>query len=110
MHQPQTNNLRAWREQAGLTVEQLAEKLSVSGASISRIEKGTQQPRPELLRRIARFFKVSESAFYGTGASLEPAQIGLRRIPVLDYVQAGSRTGIQTGPVNAEVRDFVLSD
>jgi transcriptional regulator with XRE-family HTH domain len=111
MRQPQFNNLRVWREQAGLTVEQLAEKLSISGASVSRIEKGAQQPRPALLRRMTRFFKKSESDFYGMGgASLEPTQIGLRRIPVWDYEQVGKWSGTESGPVSVEAREFVLSD
>lgn len=107
----QRNNLRAWREHAGLTIEQLAEKLSVSGASISRIESGIQQPRTKLLARIAKLFGKTEAAFYGgTSSELEPAHIGLRRVPVLDYIQAANWNDRKSSPANGEMRGSVLTD
>lgn len=98
-----------WRERERLTIEQLAEKLSISSASVSRIESGLQQPRPELLARIARLFGTTEAAFYWVSQELAPASIGLRRIPVLDYGLVSSRKD-QSSPASGETRGFVLTD
>ncbi len=58
------NNLRAWREQAKMSREQLAEKLNTSSVSVFRIEKGKQHPRPELLEKIAKFFEKTPAQFF----------------------------------------------
>ena len=88
------NNLKAWRELANLTIEQLAERVDTSTASISRIETGSQQPRPALLRRFCSFFSQPEAAFYSGEVNVIPVPMGSRRIPVLDYVQAGNWRGM----------------
>lgn len=48
--------LRAWREHAELTIEQLAEKAGTTGATISRLERGLQPYGQELFERIAKVF------------------------------------------------------
>lgn len=63
------NNLKKWREDKGMTPTELAELTGVSQASISRIENGEQQPRPNLLNKIAMIFNESPSDFYSDRAS-----------------------------------------
>lgn len=46
-------NIARRRKAVGLTQEQLAEKLSISGASLSRIEKGMAAPRFPRLEELA---------------------------------------------------------
>lgn len=61
---PQYNptQLRAWREKANLTQEELAEKAQTTGATISRLERGGQPYGQVLFERIARVLgcKVSD--------------------------------------------------
>ena len=51
--------LKALRREKGITQEQLAEELGVSGRSISRWETGYNMPDISLLVEIAEFFDVS---------------------------------------------------
>ncbi len=103
------NNLRQWREGAGLTVEQLGKKVGTSGANISRIENG-QQPRIELLNKIAQFFGKTRADFYSsdTGVELAPVPVGFRKVPVLDYVQAGLWAGVAPVFRDEEMTEFIL--
>ena len=45
--------IKAARENAGLTQDELGKRIGVTGVTIMRYEKGTRQPRLEQLRRIA---------------------------------------------------------
>lgn len=51
--------LKELRKEKGLTQEELAEKLGVSGRTISRWETGFNMPDISLLVEIAEFFDVS---------------------------------------------------
>ena len=51
--------LKDLRKEKGITQEQLAEKLGVSGRTISRWETGKNMPDISLLVEIAEFFDVS---------------------------------------------------
>ena len=55
--------LRRYREAKGLTLEAMANMLRVSGATISRIENGSQDPSMELLRRIVEHTDVKADDF-----------------------------------------------
>jgi transcriptional regulator with XRE-family HTH domain len=47
-----------------LSQEGLAEKLNIAGNTVSRWETGTYKPTAEDLDKLARFFKVSITAFF----------------------------------------------
>lgn len=51
--------LKTLRKKKGLTQEQMAEKLHVSGRTISRWENGSNLPDISLLVEIGEFFNVS---------------------------------------------------
>ena len=51
--------LKELRKEKSLTQEQLAEKLNVSGRTVSRWETGTNMPDISLLNEIAEFYDVS---------------------------------------------------
>ena len=53
------NFLKELRKEKNLTQEQLAEKLNVSGRTVSRWETGTNMPDISLLNEIAEFYDVS---------------------------------------------------
>ncbi len=58
-------NIRKYRKEAGLTQEQLAERLGVSYQSVSRWENGSTYPDMELLPAIAAFFSASVDELLG---------------------------------------------
>lgn len=51
--------IKELRKENGLTQEQLAEKLNVSGRTVSRWETGTNMPDISLLTELAEFFDIS---------------------------------------------------
>ena len=44
--------IKAWREGANLTQEELARALMISVASLQKYERGARTPHPDLLERI----------------------------------------------------------
>lgn len=106
------NNLRMWREAAAMSRETLAELVGVSPVSIYRIELGQQQPRPNLLGAIAAVFRKLPGEFYSERepTNVEHAVLGARRIPVLDYVQAGKWTGVDVSSGVSEMRETIATD
>ena len=46
-------NLRAWRNERGLTRRQFADRIGVQPNAIVKWERGERTPRPESIRRIA---------------------------------------------------------
>ncbi len=51
-------NLRAAREQLGLTQEQVAERSGVQAGEVSRIERGKRDPKVSTLERLAKAVEV----------------------------------------------------
>lgn len=45
--------IKAWREELGLTQEELAKRLSVSQAAVAKFEQPTARPRVATLKKIA---------------------------------------------------------
>jgi transcriptional regulator with XRE-family HTH domain len=57
--------LRKLRKKAGLTQQQLADKIWVSKAAISNYELYERNPSPEILMKLARAFHVSTDYLLG---------------------------------------------
>ena len=57
-------NLRRLREDAGMTQEQLAERVDLSRLSIMKLEGGTSEPRGSTVSRIAAVFGVTRDDLY----------------------------------------------
>lgn len=55
--------VRAIREAIGISQQQLADDVGVSGSYLTNIEAGRKQPSPELARRIADRLTVDVTAF-----------------------------------------------
>ena len=58
-YKPLGKRIKAAREQAGLTQEELAEQLEMSATHISVIERGVKPPKLETFVRIANSLNVS---------------------------------------------------
>ena len=66
--------LQEFRKQKGLTQEELAEKLYVSRAAISKWESGRGYPNIESLKAIAKFFSVTVDALLSSDEVLTIAE------------------------------------
>src|ERR1700733_4027674 len=78
--------IREQREQAKISLRQLAQAAGVSNPYLSQIERGLRRPSADILQQIARGLRISAEAL---------------------YVQAGF---LEDRPPDAGVRDAVLSD
>ncbi|MBC9785916.1 transcriptional regulator [Heliobacterium chlorum] len=52
------------RKEKGLTYNQLAEQLGVSGSYLSKLEKGTEYPSDHLVRKLADFYGILETDIF----------------------------------------------
>ncbi|GAB3889869.1 helix-turn-helix domain-containing protein [Kibdelosporangium lantanae] len=73
--------LREWRERAGLTQRELAEKCCLSRYQISRWEVGTAKPRPGALKLLT----------LGLGEALGRPAHRMNAFTVDDLLEAGRR-------------------
>jgi transcriptional regulator with XRE-family HTH domain len=78
--------IREQREQAKISLRQLAQAAGVSNPYLSQIERGLRRPSADILQQIARGLRISAEAL---------------------YVQAGF---LEDRPPGAGVRDAVLAD
>lgn len=62
------------RDKLGLTQDELAEHIDVSGKHIGRIERGESNPSPSTYVKLSQFFKVSmDYLFFGYTENITPA-------------------------------------
>jgi transcriptional regulator with XRE-family HTH domain len=78
--------IREQREQARISIRQLAQATGVSNPYLSQIERGLRKPSADILQQIAKGLRISAEAL---------------------YVQAGI---LEDRPEGAGVRDAVLAD
>jgi SOS-response transcriptional repressor LexA len=108
------NNLQQWRNQIGMDRKDLAKKLGISLASISRIESGKQQPREDLIDPILKIFKKKRSEFYEDApivSNVLPTDEGAVKVPLIDYNQAVLFTGrVVPDLLRHGIEDFILTD
>ncbi|MBN2910803.1 helix-turn-helix transcriptional regulator [Polycladomyces sp. WAk] len=66
------------REKAGLTQEQLAQKIGISRAALAKYEKSRREPDFETLDKIADFFNVSVDYLLGRNKEREKETIDIK--------------------------------
>lgn len=103
-------NVRKLRKARGLTLEQLALAANTDTGGLSKVERGIQGYSDALLQRIAQALGVPVAALFVEDSNVEPALIGTRKIPVIDYVQAGTWTAVQESRTVFDGVEFVLAD
>lgn len=59
------NNIMSLRKEAGLSRQELGEKIDVSDNMIGKYERGDFEPKPLYIKELARFFGVSEEYLMG---------------------------------------------
>jgi transcriptional regulator with XRE-family HTH domain len=89
--------LREFRERAGLTLEQVAERLGMSHSQISRIERGASDFSGKTLKALADLYGVQMAELIATPApgNAEPIEIPaaskkIKMVPIVGYVGGGA--------------------
>jgi transcriptional regulator with XRE-family HTH domain len=78
--------IREQREQARISVRQLASAAGVSNPYLSQIERGLRKPSADILQQIAKGLRISAEALYVQAGILEdrPADSGVRSALLAD--------------------------
>ena len=66
--------IREQREQARISVRQLAQQAGVSNPYLSQIERGLRKPSADILQQIAKGLRISAEALYVQAGMLEDRQ------------------------------------
>ena len=65
--------IRQQREQAKISLRQLAEQAGVSNPYLSQVERGLRKPSADVLSQIAKALRVSAEVLYVRAGILEPS-------------------------------------
>src|ERR1700748_3246805 len=78
--------IRQQREQAKISLRQLADQAGVSNPYLSQIERGLRKPSGEILQQIAKGLRISAEALYVQAGILEdrPGDSGVRAALLTD--------------------------
>ena len=78
--------IREQREQARISLRQLAQAAGVSNPYLSQIERGLRKPSADILQQIARGLRISAERLYVQAGILEdrPADSGVRSALLTD--------------------------
>jgi transcriptional regulator with XRE-family HTH domain len=78
--------IRQQREQARISMRQLAQQAGVSNPYLSQIERGLRKPSADILQQIAKGLRISAEALYVQAGILEdrPSESGVRSALLAD--------------------------
>ena len=78
--------IREQREQAKISLRQLAQSAGISNPYLSQIERGLRRPSADILQQIAKGLRISAEALYVQAGILEdrPADSGVRSALLTD--------------------------
>lgn len=78
--------IRQQREQAKISLRQLAEQAGVSNPYLSQVERGLRKPSVEILQQIAKGLRISAEALYVQAGILQdrPGDSGVRSALLTD--------------------------
>ena len=78
--------IREQREQARISMRQLAQQAGVSNPYLSQIERGLRKPSADILQQIAKGLRISAEALYVQAGILEdrPTDTGVRSALLAD--------------------------
>src|ERR1700731_3939563 len=78
--------IREQREQARISMRQLAQSAGVSNPCLSQMERGLRRPSAEILQQLAKGLRISAEALYVQAGILEdrPADTGVRSALLAD--------------------------
>lgn len=84
--------IRAQREQAKVSLRQLAELTEVSNPYLSQIERGLRRPSADILAQIAKGLRISAESLYIRAGLLDPPS---ETTAVEDAIRADSHLSVR---------------
>lgn len=57
-------NLRCLRENSGLTLKIVSEKIGIDTSLLAKIERNERQPTKQIIKQVSEYFKVNEKELY----------------------------------------------
>lgn len=107
------DRIRSRRKELKLTQKELATALKgVSHVAVSQWESNTTKPNSENILDLSTVLQCDISwLLRGTGESnVVPASVGMIKIPLISYVQAGTWTGVEELRDTGEDYEYILTD
>lgn len=92
------------------TVTKLATVAGISQSFLSRVERGDAYYSRETIQKVAGALGISEDVLYSSGSNVVDTAADCRRIPVLDYVQAGQWTRVDSSRSDDDNRETIMTD
>ena len=101
--------VKAARTKAGLSQEELAMRLDLTKGNVSAWENRRHKPRLEQILTIHQLTGHPLPEEIG-GSNVAPAELGARRIPLINYVQAGKWSGAVQLFDPHDAHDWLMTD
>lgn len=99
--------VRQRREQLGWTRTKLSVVAEMSQSYISKLEVGEVGFSPETLYKVAGALAISVDRLLASEGNVESALADFRRVPVLDYVQAGNWMAVRENMSESDYEETV---
>lgn len=97
------------RTAAGISQEALANALGLTKGNVSAWENERHKPKLEQILAVAQITKHTPPP-EARGVNIQPANIGSRRVPLIDYVQAGNWTAVTDPYPLGDAHDWLSTD
>ena len=102
------------RSAAKLTQNTVAKTVGVSRAAVTQWENGLTKPKGEYIHALAKLYGCTTGyILHGEGpevGNVIPASLGLRKIPVISYVQAGAWTETCDRRLHDGATEYIQTD
>ena len=102
------------RSAAKLTQNTVAKTVGVSRAAVTQWENGLTKPKGEYIHALAKLYgSTTGYILHGEGpevGNVIPASLGLRKIPVISYVQAGAWTETCDRRLHDGATEYIQTD
>jgi len=100
--------IRKQRQQAELTLRELAERTNVSNPYLSQIERGLHEPSVRVIKAIAGALNLSAESLLVQAGVLDPADASPKRVTVEDAVREDPKLSAdQRAALMSVYRSFV---
>ena len=105
-------------KRAGMSITDLSRELGMSYQGVKKVTDGgsiafnaaNNAKAAQILKISPDWLATGEGAMELPPSNVAPAQIGVRRIPMIDYVQAGVWTAVVDGFQPGDAEDWLLTD
>lgn len=95
-----SEKIRDIRLKKGLTLEELGDKINFNYSNLSKIERGVRTPTLELLEKLAEFYDVPLSYFFGEEAKI-PDELKKYGVEWITFVEEMTEKNITPDEIKA---------